>query len=86
MNTPTEKDLAKMNEGTQAAYTLRNISPYISDQEREAISRFKNDFRAGKLDLSKSLAIASELCTLEDIKNKLQTKINIAQTISKKEG
>lgn len=85
MNNPTEKDLTKINEGRQANYTLSNLRPLLEAQEFEAISKFKNEFRSGKLDLSKSLAIAAELCTIEDIKNKLQSKINVAASISNKE-
>lgn len=85
MNNPTEKQLSQLNEGREAHLTLRGIGPIIEQQALEIIRKFKMEFRGGTLDLSKSLAFAAELCTIEDIENKLKQKINVAESLQKKD-
>jgi hypothetical protein len=74
----TERDLARFNDGKMASLILSNLSPILESIKTEAQARFLNEFKDGKLDATKSLAYAAELRILEEIENKLKSKINTA--------
>lgn len=62
---------------------LNNLGPILEAQVRDVLSKIKSAYREGKADHLKLLAFAAELCTLEDIENKLKQKINTADRINK---
>lgn len=83
MDNPTEKQLSQINEGRQARLTLNGVGPIMQAQFQEALNIFKNHYRAGTLDLSKSLAFGATITMIEDIENKLRQKIQLAEKFTK---
>lgn len=78
-----ERDLSRINDGKMARLILSNLSPILDQIKVEAENRFVSQFKEGKLDQGNSLAYAAVIGTIEDIKNKLMAKINMADRVFK---
>jgi hypothetical protein len=74
-----EKTLTLISNGKHASHLLHQINPYLEEVKNEAISRLKNMYRTSEFTEAKLLAIAAELCTIDDIDNKIRAKIRIGQ-------
>lgn len=78
-----EEKLSRSNEGRSSEIVLERIMPILEDVKEDALSRMKLKYREGSHDLATLLAVAAELCTLDDIKSRLTQKIKVGRRATK---
>jgi hypothetical protein len=69
--------LTQINEGKTASYLLSQITPFLEDGKKSALQKLKNMYLAGDFTESKMLAVTAELCTLDDIEQRIRAKIRL---------
>ena len=74
-NEEREKLLGDVNRGTAAAALFPLLVPIMEDVRLQALARFKQMYRSGIATEGMMLAVAAELCTIEDIENRFKSKI-----------
>jgi hypothetical protein len=68
----------KVKHGAQAKeaqFVLGILDPVLLGMREDVIAKLKNFVRQGNHSESKLLAAATELCTLDDIRNRLEQRI-----------
>lgn len=78
-----DKKLSLVAEGRSADFTLGLMKPHLDEQREAAIARLKGLYRSQNTDGLKYIAIVSELCSLDDIENRLISKIKTGNRNSK---
>lgn len=61
----------------EAQFALGILDPVLSDLREDVINKLKNLVRVGNHSEAKLLAAAAELCTLDDIRNRLEQRIGL---------
>lgn len=79
---PTEKEIGFLNVGKRAGLALEYLGPLLEEQKEIIVSRMKSLYRDGQWSESKLVSLAAELCALDDLKNRIQSKIRKAEKIS----
>lgn len=78
-----EKDIQAMNMGRKAGMVLESLGPLCDEQEQSIVNNMKNMYRDGSFSESKLVAMAAQLVALDDLKNRLGSKIRKADKISR---
>jgi hypothetical protein len=71
----TEDKLSSINRGKTSQIVLDNVAPAFDAQRDRLLIDLKNLYRTGQATESKLLAVASGLCTIDDIENRLKVTI-----------
>lgn len=77
-----EKRLAIIAEATISSAILVNLRPILDKQAEAIINSLKVNFREGKCDIVEMSSLVAQLCALDDIINKLSSKINKSERIN----
>lgn len=77
-----ESLLGAVNTGKTAHYVLQHLGPDLERQKEVILGKMKAMFRDGTWSEVKLLASVAELCTLEDIENRLKARITRGQNAS----
>lgn len=80
MSREKEQVLAEVNTGKTAGFVLAHLKTDLARQERDVIAKMKSMYRDGSYTEVKLLASVAELCTLEDIENRLVKRIKKGET------
>lgn len=78
-----DKVASILAEAQRAQFLIENLGPYLEEQREATLARLKNIYRMGQSSEAKLLACAAELCTVDDIENRLRSKISIAENRAK---
>lgn len=77
-----EKKLAIIAEAQISRAILVNLEPIIEKQSEAIVDLLKANFREGKCDIVEMSSLVAQLCALDDIINKLSSKINRSERIN----
>lgn len=79
----SEKFITQINDGRQAQVCLNWLEPLLLDLEKNNVAQLKNAYRTGKYSEVVLASGIASLCTLEDLRHKLQAKIRAAEGAQK---
>ena len=71
-----------VNAGRRALLVLESIGPILGMQKDRLVNDLKNLYRSGSGTESKLLAVASGLCTIDDIESRLKAQIRQGESAS----
>jgi hypothetical protein len=77
-----ESDNSAIGDGALARLLLTNLSPILESLEKESKARYLSEFKLGTLNEAKCLAYFAELGILENIENRLKSRITKADRVS----
>jgi hypothetical protein len=78
-----DRKLSLVAQGQSADFVLGLLKPHLDEQREAAIGRLKQLYRAQDTDGLKYIAIVSELCSLDDMEQRLISKIKAGNRNSK---
>ena len=83
MTSPNEFQMSIIAAGRTASAVLREARPVLESQAADALARLKSLYRAGTFTESKLVALVAELCAIDELIERLDSRIEAATTVQK---
>lgn len=80
----TEKEVGQLAVGKKASMVINYLDPLVEEQKDSIVTQMKHMYREGNYTESTLASATAQLCALDDLKNRIISKIKKADKLSRR--